>query len=108
MKDPIFEHNKGLEKYFKTSDGQGFFTFNAAANWAKSLGDKKVTEVIRDLTPSSEGEQSEAAYEKEALIARYEELTGKTAPKNISEKTLIKRIEEMEETENDTADETAD
>ena len=47
MKDPIFEANPKLEKYYKTADGNAFFTEHDAKNYAISLKSKKVETVER-------------------------------------------------------------
>jgi len=47
MKDPIFKANPRLKEYFKTSDGNAFFTEHDAKNYATSLKNKKVEKVER-------------------------------------------------------------
>jgi len=47
MKDPIFKTNPKLEHYFKTADGNAFFTEHDAKNHATSLKSKKVEKVER-------------------------------------------------------------
>jgi hypothetical protein len=47
MKDPIFKTNPKLENYFKTADGNAFFTEHDAKNHATSLKSKKVEKVER-------------------------------------------------------------
>ena len=42
MKNEIFKANPQLDCYFETTDGECFFTDNAAKDHAKSLADKTV------------------------------------------------------------------
>ena len=42
MKNEIFKANPQLDCYFETTDGESFFTDNAAKDHAKSLADKTV------------------------------------------------------------------
>ncbi len=43
MKNEIFKANPQLDCYFETTDGECFYTENAAKDHAKSLADKTVT-----------------------------------------------------------------
>lgn len=47
MKNEIFQANPKLDCYFKTSDGESFFTENAAKDHARSLTEKTVETLHR-------------------------------------------------------------
>lgn len=94
MKDPVFNANPKLEQYFKTADGNAFFTEHDAKNHATSLKSKKVekverpfveentkaTPVKKDLTPMAKAKLRIVAIEKMETVADIEKaLKGETA-----------------------------
>lgn len=58
MKNEIFKANPNLDLYYQTSDGEPFFTENAAHNHAKGLKNKSVTPVYRSDAEESDEEDS--------------------------------------------------
>ena len=48
MKKSIFKANPSLDCYFETSDGNAFYTENAAKSYAKDLDDKKVKTIYKE------------------------------------------------------------
>lgn len=109
--DRIFKQNPDLKEYHKTSDGQAFYTADAARSHAKTLADKTVTHVVRSEEPQPEPKPT--APEKtlpgrDELIARYTELYGKAPAKNAKDETIQARIEEKENELKAEADETED
>lgn len=114
--DKIFKQNPELSEYFQTSDGQAFYTAEAARMHAKSLADKSVKHVVKgagaEETEKNPAEPKKPAAEepteREALIARYTELYGKAPAKNAKDETLQARIEEKETELKAQADETED
>ena len=48
-KNEIFEAHPKLDCYFETSDGSCFYTENAAEAHSKTLKDKKVKTVVKNL-----------------------------------------------------------
>lgn len=48
MKKLIFKANPSLDCYFETSDGNAFYTENAAKSYAKDLDDKKVKTIYKE------------------------------------------------------------
>ena len=48
MKNEIFKANPNLDCYFETTDGECFFTENAAEAHSKTLKDKKVKAVYNE------------------------------------------------------------
>ena len=50
-KNPVFEANPSLDCYFETTDGEAFFTENAANNHALSLKDRTVV-AVQNTNPS--------------------------------------------------------
>lgn len=99
----IFKNNPQLNEYFETSDGQAFYSESAAKMHARSLDDKKVSNVVRKES-ETETKSNETGKEvtlpnsdqRKQLVERYTELFGKAPSANTKEATIQKRIEEKE------------
>lgn len=94
--DSIFERNPELTEYFKTSDGQAFYTESSANLHARSLNDKNVEHVIKEQEAEEEEVDDETKNYRTILEERYTELFGKAPAHNAADKTLEKRIAEKE------------
>ena len=80
MKNEIFKANPQLDCYFETTDGECFFTDNAAKDHAKSLADKTVkthhksdyvepTEEVEEVVePTEPVEPTEEVVEVEEVV----------------------------------------
>jgi hypothetical protein len=80
----IFEDNKGLKAYWKTSDGTPFYNENTANIHAKSLEDKKVEKVERPASSKADKTANTTVPVKKALKAMNKtELLAEAAPFNI-------------------------
>lgn len=112
--DRIFKQNPDLKEYHKTSDGQAFYTADAARNHAKTLADKRVAHVVRieETQPQPEPVKHTSPEKtlpgRDELIDRYTELYGKAPAKNAKDETIQARIEEKEKELKAEADETED
>ena len=98
----LFDSNRGLDKLHICANGQGWTDVDKAKNYAEKLEDDNVytfnrsdfetkKEVVKTVAPTPE-----ADTERVALLARYEELFEKTAPKNIKTETLKAKVDEKE------------
>lgn len=61
MSKDIFSNNPTLDLYYKTSDGNAFFTKNAAHNHAKTLEDKSVKKVTKTSVKDDETKEIKTA-----------------------------------------------
>lgn len=78
MKNEIFKANPNLDLYYQTSDGEPFFTENAAHNHAKSLKNKSVTPVYRSDAEESDEEDSTDQKANE-IFEKFKEIIVKGA-----------------------------
>lgn len=91
----IFKLHPNLEFYYKTADGQTFYTHEDAKQHARKLKNKEIKKVERDADEKKMLVNDDT--EKELLVKRYTELYGKAPNHNIKLATLKLRIEEKEE-----------
>lgn len=92
MKNKVFEANPSLDCYFQTTDGECFFTENAAKDHARSLADKTVKPFHRaDFV-----QQQNIQNVDENQFDETGELTGKNQPEGTTEE-----VEEKGESVND-------
>lgn len=104
--DMIFKSHPHLDEYFTTSDGQAFFSENAATVHAKTLKNKAVKCVIKSAemekpeTPAKEPKivpiEKETDAERDQLIERYVELFGKKPNHNSKNETIEAAIAKKE------------
>ena len=86
MKNEIFKANPQLDCYFETSDGECFFTDNAAKDHAKSLADKTVKTHHKSdyVEPTEEVEEvvepTEPVEETDEPTQEVEEVVEPTEP----------------------------
>ncbi|MGV3705447.1 MAG: hypothetical protein ACO1NU_08715 [Arcticibacter sp.] len=98
----LFAQNPNAKTFHMTSDNQAFFQKGDAVNHGKTLEDKDVVEVKRpsDIVEDPDGENESnadtAKAERETLLARYSELYGEPAAKNITTDKLKAKIAEKE------------
>ena len=78
MKNSIFEENPKLDCYFETSDGNPFYTENAAQYHAKDLEDKSVKAIYRkDFVEETETAEADTKAKEEADAKAQEEADAK-------------------------------
>ena len=86
MKNEIFKANPQLDCYFETTDGECFFTDNAAKDHAKSLADKTVKTHHKSdyVEPTEEVEEvvepTEPVEETDEPTQEVEEVVEPTEP----------------------------
>ncbi len=86
MKNEIFKANPQLDCYFETTDGECFFTDNAAKDHAKSLADKTVKTHHKSdyVEPTEEVEEvvepTEPVEETDEPTEEVEEVVEPTEP----------------------------
>ena len=86
MKNEIFKANPQLDCYFETTDGECFFTENAAKDHAKSLADKTVKTHHKSdyVEPTEEVDQvvepTEPVEETDEPTEEVEEVVEPTEP----------------------------
>lgn len=76
MKNEIFKANPQLDCYFETTDGECFFTDNAAKDHAKSLADK----TVKTHHKSDYVEPTEEVEETDEPTQEVEEVVEPTEP----------------------------
>jgi len=98
----VFKNHPDLTEFFQTSDGQAFYTENAARTHARTLKNKTVVLVQKSDQPEETKPAGKTVKlpkknkERDELVARYAELYGKAPSANSKVETLKKRIEEKE------------